>query len=70
LLRVVAVSGVVTPDAPRRQPGRGAYLHPRAECLALAERKRVFARALRLSGPAELSPLRAYVEQTGQPVAK
>ena len=63
LLRVVAVTGVLTPDPTRRLPGRGAYLHPRVECLALAERKRVFARALRLSGPAELSQVRAHLEQ-------
>ena len=43
--------------------GRGAYLHPGSDCLALAERKRVFARALRLAGPAELGRVRAYVEQ-------
>ncbi|HEV2640360.1 MAG TPA: YlxR family protein [Actinocrinis sp.] len=63
LLRVVAVAGVPTPDPSRRLPGRGAYLHPRPECLALAERKRVFARALRLSGPAELGSVRAGIDQ-------
>ena len=63
LLRVVAVTGVLTPDPPRRQPGRGAYVHPGSGCLALAERKRVFVRALRLSGPADLGPVRAYLEQ-------
>ena len=64
LLRVVAVTTEpgapgVRPDPRRRLPGRGAYVHPRPECLALAERRRAFARALRLPGPLDLEPLRA-----------
>ena len=38
---------LVTPDPSGTAPGRGAHLHPTPECLALAERKRAFARALR-----------------------
>ncbi|MFJ3958682.1 YlxR family protein [Arthrobacter sp. NPDC090010] len=34
-------------DARRRMGGRGAWLHPATECLALAQRKRAFARAFR-----------------------
>jgi predicted RNA-binding protein YlxR (DUF448 family) len=55
LLRVVAIDfgadmvGVV-PDLARRLPGRGASLHPDPACLALAERRRAFGRALRVSG--------------------
>ncbi|SDP41954.1 Protein of unknown function [Nakamurella panacisegetis] len=49
LLRVVVVDGVITPDPRHRLPGRGAWLHPRAECLDLAERRRAFGRALRFS---------------------
>src|SRR5207248_4999624 len=58
LLRVVAVPhGVdqsgdelisVEPDPARRRPGRGAHLHPDPACLALAERRRAFGRALRV----------------------
>ena len=64
LLRVVAVTvepgaPSVRPDPRRRLPGRGAYVHPRPECLALAERKRAFPRALRLPGPLDLAPLHA-----------
>ena len=48
LLRVVAVDGVVIPDLRRRLPGRGAWLHPDLGCLAAAERRRAFGRALRV----------------------
>jgi hypothetical protein len=63
LLRVVAVptdpgAYGVRPDPRRRLPGRGAYVHPRPACLALAEKRRAFPRALRLQGPLDLGPLR------------
>ena len=61
LLRVVAREGVVVPDTGRIQPGRGAHLHPTADCLELAERRRAFPRALRVSGQLDLSALRALV---------
>nr|WP_254125737.1 YlxR family protein [Amycolatopsis sp. CA-230715] len=50
LLRVVAVDGCLVVDERRRLPGRGAWLHPGPECLAKAERRRAFPRALRVSG--------------------
>ena len=40
-------SWFVVPDPSGTAPGRGAHLHPTTDCLALAERKRAFARALR-----------------------
>ncbi|HZB21165.1 MAG TPA: YlxR family protein [Blastococcus sp.] len=64
LLRVVLRSGALVPDPRRRLPGRGASVHPTPECLHAAERRRAFARALRLpggSGPVEAGPLRAHV---------
>jgi predicted RNA-binding protein YlxR (DUF448 family) len=62
LLRFVAVgSGAeqfsLVPDPARRQPGRGAHLHPDPACLALAERRRAFGRALRVSGVIDAGPL-------------
>ena len=62
LLRVVAGEGEVLPDPRRRLPGRGAYLHRRLECLALAERKRAFPRAFRLPGPFAVGVVRARLE--------
>ncbi|KIQ20752.1 hypothetical protein RU01_00660 [Rhodococcus sp. MEB064] len=62
LVRIVAdvsdvgtVSAVV--DHRRRLPGRGAWLHPDTDCLQLAERRRAFGRALRVTGPMDLSAL-------------
>jgi hypothetical protein len=66
LLRVVvarAASGtsadtspvLVVPDPDRSAPGRGAWLHPDAECAQLALRRRAFARALRVPGPVDPS---------------
>ena len=54
---------VLTPDRRGRLPGRGAYLHLDLRCLDLAERRRVFRRALRLPGPFDMSVLRQWVEQ-------
>jgi predicted RNA-binding protein YlxR (DUF448 family) len=67
LLRVV-VDGtrtppVLVPDPRRRQPGRGAHLHPVPDCLDLAERRRAFPRALRLPGPIDTGVLRDWVER-------
>ncbi|NLU81480.1 YlxR family protein [Rhodococcus sp. HNM0569] len=74
LLRVVAgesgPNGVdLIPDPRRRSPGRGAWLHPVPECLSLAERRRAFGRALRVSGPVDTSAIERHVaaraEHTG-----
>jgi len=62
LLRVVAAEGEILPDPRRRLAGRGAYLHHRPECLALAERKRAFPRAFRLPGPFAADAVRALLE--------
>jgi hypothetical protein len=48
LIRVVAAGDEIVPDAASRLPGRGAYLHPRLACLERAQRRKAFARALRL----------------------
>jgi predicted RNA-binding protein YlxR (DUF448 family) len=69
LLRVVAQRGgdavaqavQILPDPRRRLPGRGAWVHRDSECVALAERRRAFGRALRVPGEVDPAPLREYV---------
>ena len=63
LLRVVAVDGQLVVDERRRLPGRGAWMHPGAGCLAKAERRRAFPRALRVTGTFDGEGLRRYIEQ-------
>jgi predicted RNA-binding protein YlxR (DUF448 family) len=52
LLRVVVHGHDLVPDPARKMPGRGASLHLDPDCLALAERRRAFGRALRTGGVA------------------
>ncbi|MEV0270827.1 MAG: YlxR family protein [Hamadaea sp.] len=47
----------VVPDPTRRAPGRGAHLHPVPACLALAEKRRAFGRALRVAGLCDVTAL-------------
>ena len=42
-------------------PGRGAHLHPDPGCLALAERRKAFGRALRVEGPVDTTLVREQV---------
>src|SRR5690606_36857595 len=51
----------IVPDPRRRRPGRGAHIHPDPNCLALAERRRAFGRALRVAGVPDTTPLRQYL---------
>ncbi|WP_197502308.1 MULTISPECIES: YlxR family protein [Gordonia] len=54
LVRVVAPTGASGPrivvDIAKTMPGRGAWLHPVADCLSAAVRRNAFARALRSPG--------------------
>lgn len=64
LLRVVAdatTPGKLVADPQRALPGRGAWLTPTEEALVLAENRRAFARALRLSTPVDLGHVRTYL---------
>ena len=65
-------SWFVVPDPSGTAHGRGAHLHPTSECLALAERKRAFVRALRhdagVRGALGLERLREHLASTdGEP---
>jgi len=53
----------VVPDLARRRPGRGAHIHPDPNCLAMAERRRAFGRALRVTGVIDTGPLREHVDE-------
>jgi len=55
----------VVPDPRRRIPGRGAHIHPDPACLALAERRRAFGRALRITGVVDTGRLSEYVGTGG-----
>jgi len=72
LLRVVALAGndaahddvaVLVPDVRGRLPGRGAWLHPRLACLDLADQRRAFPRALRITHKVDLARLREWIGQ-------
>ncbi len=47
LIRIVLRDGGVAVDVRQREPGRGAYVHPRPECLDHALKRRSLGRALR-----------------------
>nr|WP_285662895.1 YlxR family protein [Actinorhabdospora filicis] len=68
LLRVTAVDAPtgqrLAVDPARRLPGRGAHVHPDPACLALAERRRAFVRALRLTGLVDTAPVAEFIERT------
>ncbi|GAA4710987.1 hypothetical protein GCM10023215_61370 [Pseudonocardia yuanmonensis] len=63
-MRVVAVDGALVPDPRGRHPGRGAWVHPAAECLDRAERRSAFPRALRVPGPLTVTAVRSYLDGT------
>ncbi|MBT8226275.1 MAG: YlxR family protein [Dactylosporangium sp.] len=69
LLRVVAVRNdaeifSLVPDPTRRRPGRGVHLHTDPACLASAQRRRVFGRALRVLGVIDAEPLVRAINDT------
>jgi predicted RNA-binding protein YlxR (DUF448 family) len=53
----------VIPDPRHRAPGRGAWLHRDPGCVELAQRRRAFARALRVPGPVDPTPVCEYVTE-------
>ncbi|HEY9566130.1 MAG TPA: YlxR family protein [Nocardioides sp.] len=68
LMRVVAGSEdhglTVVPDPDGTAPGRGAHLHPTVDCFELAQRRRAFPRALRLTGGADVQAVRDWIDKT------
>lgn len=62
LVRVVVDRGEFLPDPQARMPGRGVYLHARAECAETALRKRALQRALRAPGGVRDARLRELTQ--------
>ena len=60
----------VVPDPDGTAPGRGAHLHPTAECYELAVRRKAFARALRqqsgAGGGLSSAPVQAWLDSQPQ----
>lgn len=70
LLRVVQsleLPGVILPDPKRRMPGRGAWLTPSIDALDLAEQRRAFGRALRVSTTVDTGHVRTYLAENAGP---
>lgn len=57
LLRVVLQDGRLIADDRAVLPGRGAWVHPTAQCLNRAVSRGVFPRALKVSGKPDAGPL-------------
>jgi uncharacterized protein len=69
LLRIVADEAapgrfLAVPDPRRMRPGRGAHLHRDPACLALAQRRNAFGRALRVTGVVDTGELAEAVVMT------
>ncbi len=62
LLRVVASDSVVVVDESAAMPGRGAWLHPRAECMQKAMQRKAFSRALRVPGAVDVTSIVQQLE--------
>jgi predicted RNA-binding protein YlxR (DUF448 family) len=63
LLRVVARIPVVVVDETAVLPGRGAWVHPRIECVDTARTRKAFGRALRVTTALDTSPVLEFLER-------
>ena len=70
LLRIVSKSNVLAFDQQKNMPGRGAWIHPNSDCLALAIQRNAFGRALKLSKQIDSSGLVITKEQAETMLAK
>ncbi|WP_239152882.1 YlxR family protein [Virgisporangium aliadipatigenens] len=71
LLRIVASRVapdryLAVPDPRRIRPGRGAHLHRDQACLALAQRRNAFGRALRVTGVVDIGELAEAVPMAAE----
>ena len=70
LLRIVSKSKVLAFDHQKNMPGRGAWIHPSSDCLALAIQRNAFSRALKLTNQVDSSGLVFTTEQAETMLAK
>ena len=65
LLRIVARDGVGMLDPTQTEPGRGAYLHPKRDCLDRAMKRRSIGRSLRteIDGPRTAEVIRVRLDE-------
>lgn len=63
LIRVVATGQTLNVDPVGTASGRGAYVHPRTECINLAVTRKAFARALKVPISLEVSAIVEYSNQ-------
>lgn len=52
---------LLRPDPRHRLPGRGAWVHPRPDCLELAVRRKAFGRALRLQAAVDVTAVAEHL---------
>jgi predicted RNA-binding protein YlxR (DUF448 family) len=61
MLRVVERDGVVVPDPSATMIGRGAWVHPTAECVEASIKRKAIGRALRSNASLDTRQLVAHV---------
>lgn len=66
LIRVVVRGNQLQVDCGTSELGRGAYVHNRSECVDLAESRRMFAKALRVTNidPESVEDIREFRKST------
>ncbi|MDE2408777.1 MAG: YlxR family protein [Actinomycetales bacterium] len=69
LLRVVVISGNLTPDPQSKLAGRGARMHISSSCLKLAIERKAFGRALRTTGELRVDAVSEFVEEAEKMLA-
>jgi hypothetical protein len=57
LIRVVSAQNQLVVDHEQKALGRGAYVHPAAECIENALKRRMFVRALRVSANVDVTAI-------------
>ena len=67
LVRVVARNGCLEADPRGALAGRGAHVHPVAECLEQANARKAWTRALKVAGPLTDTALRDYMARVPHP---